>query len=178
MTKDTQPRRRVDWDAVERDYRTDTLTLRELAEKHGCSHQAINKRAKSSGWTQDLAKQIKQATNAQLVATLVNQEVAKSGQEVASTVLAAAEVNTRVVLGHRKRIADLHRLAEDAQSKLEAMGCTLVDVREAGVFVQAVNGLASITKTLIEQERKAFGLDDEGAKKKDSVEDLLRELGD
>lgn len=176
MTDANQQRRRVDWDAVERDYRTGQFTQRELAEKHGCSHQAINKRAKSSGWTQDLAKQIKQATNAQLVATLVNQEVAKSGQEVASTVLAAAEVNTRVVLGHRKRIADLHRLAEDAQAKLEEMGGTLADVREAGVFVQAVGGLASITKTLIEQERKAFGLDDDGAKKSESYEDMLRKI--
>ena len=175
MTKDTQPRRRVDWDAVERDYRTGQMTLRELAEKYGCSHQAIAKRAKGSEWTQDLGEQIRQATNAKLVAELVNHEVAKSGQEVANTVLAAAEVNTRVVLSHRKRLADLHRLAEDAQAKLEEMGCTLVDVREAGVFVQAVNGLASITKTLIEQERKAFGLDETSEKKTDLIEDLILE---
>jgi len=40
-------------------------------------------------------------------------------------------------------------------------GPQVTDVREAAVFVQAVYNLANATKTLIEQERKAHGLDDQ-----------------
>lgn len=177
MTKDNQQRRRVDWDAVERDYRTGQFTEQELAEKHGATRSAVSKHKRVKGWTKDLQGEIRQATNARLVAELVANEVAKGSEKVADTVLVAAQANTRVVLGHRKRLSDLHRLAEDAQAKLEEMGQTLVDVREAATFVQAVNGLATITKTLIEQERKAFGLDDEAKKGGDTVEDLLRAMG-
>ena len=174
MTEPAQPRRRVDWDAVERDYRTGHFTEQELADKHGATRSAVSKQKRVKGWTKDLKDEIRHATQTRLVAELV----AKGSEKVADTVLAVAEVNTRVVLGHRKRIADLHRLAEDAQAKLEEMGATLVDVREAGVFVQAVGGLATITKTLIEQERKAFGLDDDGKKSEDTVDDLIRRINE
>ena len=43
-------RRDIDWDAVERDYRTGTFSLRELAERHRCSHSAIANFAGRHGW--------------------------------------------------------------------------------------------------------------------------------
>ena len=173
MTDTTDKKRRVDWDAVERDYRTDTLTLRELAAKHGVTHTTISRRAEREGWQKDLTEAVRQATNTRLINETVQQKCTTAHQNATDTVLVAAEVNTRVVMAHCKRLADLHRLAEDAQAKLEEMGCTLVDVREASTFVQAVNGLASITKTLIDAERKAFGLDDEVKKGADTIEELL-----
>jgi predicted DNA-binding protein YlxM (UPF0122 family) len=45
----------IDWDAMARDYRTAKFTLREIAAKHGVSHQAIAKRAKAKEWKQVLA---------------------------------------------------------------------------------------------------------------------------
>lgn len=41
----------TDWCAVERDYRTGSLSLREMSLKHGCSHSAIANRAGRNGWT-------------------------------------------------------------------------------------------------------------------------------
>jgi predicted DNA-binding protein YlxM (UPF0122 family) len=150
---------RVDWDAVERDYRTAKFTLRELAAKFGVSHQAIATRAKKRAWTQDLSLAIKQATNARLVDELVAKEIDKNGQAVASTVLAAAELNSRIIQGHRTRLAALHGAVEKAKKKLMALGDSVADIREAATFVQAVGNLATATKTLIEQERKAHNLD-------------------
>jgi hypothetical protein len=43
-------RRDIDWNAVERDYRTGTFSLRELAERHRCSHSAIANFAGRHGW--------------------------------------------------------------------------------------------------------------------------------
>jgi len=44
-------RRDIDWSPIERDYRTGSLSLRELAAKHGCSHSAIANFAGRHGWT-------------------------------------------------------------------------------------------------------------------------------
>lgn len=116
--------RDTDWDAVERDYRTGKFTLRELSTKYKITHQIIGRHAKDHGWTKDLGVAIKLATNAKLVQDLVDKEVAKSGQEVDNAILAAAEVNTRVILKHRTDIEATRRVAADllaevAKSRLE-----------------------------------------------------------
>ena len=123
-------RRKVDYEALERDYRTGKFTLRELAEKHNLSHQAIAKRAKPQGWTQDLGEQIRQATSAKLVANLVNQEVARSGQAVANTVLVAAEINTQVILGHRKGLNRITRIKELLLDQIEQAAANLPELAE------------------------------------------------
>lgn len=182
-----EKRVRVDWDAVERDYRTAKFTLRELAQKYGITHQAVAKQSKVKQWSQDLAGQIRQATNAKLVAKLVDDEVAKGGQAVAETVLVAAEVNTRVILGHRKDIhatrdvaaALLNELAESSlltQHKellaeiLAGDGAEPVDVARAqaavrkaldvGTRVASVKALAETFTKLQAMERTAFNLDE------------------
>lgn len=181
----TTAKKKVDWEAIERDYRTGKFTLRELAEKHGVSHQAIAKRSKANGWTQDLSIAIRQATNAKLVDELVANEVAKSGQEVANTVLVAAEVNTRVILGHRKglqRITDIKaRLLEQIEQAAENM-VDLASVIEMvrnpddngmdrandalrkamgrSALVDDLKKLADVDEKVRKGEREAFELDD------------------
>ena len=155
------PRKRTDWDAVERDYRTGKFTLREINIKHGADPGQISRKAKKDGWTQDLGEAIRHATNARLVADLVDKDVKETQQKVNIVVLAAAEQNARVIQGHRTRLASLTDAVEIAQAKLLSMGDTLADVRDAATFVQAVGNLATATKTLIEQERKAHRLDDD-----------------
>jgi hypothetical protein len=162
-------RKRTDWDAVERDYRTDKFTLRELSEKYGISHQAISKQAKVNAWSKDLAQAIKQATNAILVDELVAKEIASGGQKVANVVLTAATVNSRIIRGHQQQLAALQEAIEIAKEKLLTLGDTISDIREGATFVQAINNIATATKTAIEQERKAHNLDaDSGDDKKDA----------
>ena len=48
----------VAWDVIELDYRAGVKTLRQIAEEHGITHGAINKRAKRDGWTRDLSAKI------------------------------------------------------------------------------------------------------------------------
>lgn len=161
MTKDTKKVNRVDWDAVERDYGTAKFTLRELAAKYGCTHQAIGNQIKRKGWTQDLSIAIKKATNAKLVNDLVAEEIAKGGLAVANTVLAAAELNASIILRHRTRLVDLAKDIDMAKAKLMAISDSVADIREAGVLLSAIGNLAGVTKTLIDQERKVFGIGEE-----------------
>lgn len=128
--KTTKKRIPTDWDAVERDYRTGKFTLRELEAKHKVTNAAIGRRAKAKGWTQDLAVAIKQATNAALIDDLVRNEVRKSTQEVRNTVEIAAEVNFRVIMGHRNDLADTRNVAAGLLSEL-AQAAALVEHTEA-----------------------------------------------
>lgn len=177
---------KTDWQAVERDYRTGNFTLRELATKHGPSHQAIAKQAKVKGWSQDLSVAIKQATNAKLVQDLVAKEVAKGGQEVANTVLVAAEVNKDVILGHRaglKRITSIKSKLLDQIEQAAASLPELEDVIEMlrkpdengidrandmmrkamarGSLVDDLKKLTEVDERVRKGEREAFGLDDD-----------------
>lgn len=148
-------RRNIDWDAIARDYRLGQFTLRELAEKYGCSHQAIAKRAKEHGWTQDLGEQIKQATNAKLVANLVNQQVASGGQAVANVVLAAAEINTNVILGHRKGLNEITQVRNMLLAQVGQAAANLPDLAEVIEMVRNPddNGIDRANDAL----RKALG---------------------
>lgn len=111
--------RRVDWDAVERDYRTGKFTLREMGDKYGVTHAAIGQKARKMGWTADLSKAIKQATNAKLIAEVVSKEVSSATQSVSNTVLAVAEINKQIILGHRTGLNRLSALKEKLLMQIE-----------------------------------------------------------
>jgi hypothetical protein len=153
-------RKRIDWEAVERDYRTGRFTLRELEAKHGAGYAKISKRAKDNGWTKDLADAVRQATTAALIAEVAT-ERATEGQKAATTVvLAAAELNKQVILGHRKHAINAREAMDAARAKLVALGDSVADIREAATFASAVESLSRTAKNVIEIERTAFGLDD------------------
>lgn len=185
--KSAPKRKRTDWEAVKRDYGTAKFTLRELGEKYGINHTGIARKIKNEGWTQDLAKQIKQATDAKLLGDLVNKEVNKGTQEVTNTVLAAAELNKQVILKHRNDIEATRSVAfdllqevrdsallvdekelltqilagEGAEPKDEAQARQIVNKALAfGNRVSSVKLLADTFTKLQDSERKAFGLGD------------------
>lgn len=180
-----EKRKRTDWEAVERDYRTGQFTLRELEAKHGANNGLISRKAKKEGWTQDLSKAIKAATNAKLVEELVSKEISSGQQKVSSTVLAAAELNKNVILGHRKDIQVLTSIMVDMASELQQLGksdlktmaemllddsLTQEQVAELRAGVSAIvklparslvmQRLATTAGKLIGLERQAHGLDD------------------
>lgn len=158
----------IDWDAIERDYRIGKLTLREMAAKHGVAESSVSLKAKQLGWARDLTEAVKQATKTALIeaskrrAEEIGAEVgAASGRETEDAIKAAVSENVALVMAHRRRLANLAAAVDEAQAKVLELGPRAIDVREAAVFVQAVGSLANATKTLIEQERKAHGLDDQ-----------------
>lgn len=198
------PRKKVDWEAVERDYRTTRLTFVELAEKHGTSTSAIGNQVKRKGWQRDLADAVRQATSAKLIEKAVSQKLtatttsasqaqtqtqtqaalqkskanatAQALEHNTQAVLAVADLNASIIIGHRQRLQELHHFVADAQTTLEQTSSAINTIKDAATLVQATGHLVNATKTLIEQERKAYGLDEPEAKQGDSVEDLLLQL--
>lgn len=123
-------RRKVDWEAVERDYRASQLTLRELGEKHGCAHPAIARKAKAEGWQRDLTDAVKQATSSKLIQAAVTSAVTNKHQAVTNAVLVAAEVNTQVVLGHRKGLNRITRIKEALLDQIEQAAQLMPELAE------------------------------------------------
>lgn len=95
-----------DWERIELDYRTGLKTLRQIADEHGITHVAINKRAKRDGWSRDLsgkiAKKADELVTKSLVTKLVTKESRISERELID---ANAEAIVRVKLSHRKDIS-------------------------------------------------------------------------
>ncbi len=155
-------RRRIDWEAIERDYRTGQFSLRELENKHGAGYADIFRRSKKEQWTKDLREAVKAATSAALIQEVVTARTTDAQQSTTAVVLAAAEANKEVILAHRRRAAELSNDAAAAKAKLMALIDTVTDLREAGALAAALESLTRTNKALIEIERKAFNLDDDG----------------
>jgi hypothetical protein len=186
MTAHTPPeRRKPDWDAVERDYRTSKFTLRELAEKHGVTHTTVARRAERENWQRDLADAIRQATNAQLVQQTVQQECTTAHQNATDTVLVAAHVNTQVILGHRKGLQEITHVRNLLLSQVAQAAAQLPELAEviemlrqpndAGMdkandmmrkamqrtaLVDDLKKLAEVDEKVRKGEREAFGIGD------------------
>lgn len=183
-------KRRTDWDAVERDYRTGRFTLRELETKYEVNNSTISRRADKHGWTQDLSTAIKQATNAKLIQSIVAAECSTAQQNAADTVLAAAEVNKQVILGHRKGLQELTSVKRALLDQIQQAAALLPDLAEViemvrkpddngidrandalrkamsrSALVDDLKKLADVDEKVRKGEREAFGLDDDPAKK-------------
>ena len=168
----------IDWPAVERDYRTSQMTLRELGAKYGCDHAAIARRAKREGWQRDLTEAVKQATNAKLIEASVNNAVNKAvtieQQAVTNVVLAAAEVNTQVILGHRKGLSRLARIKEKLLDHIEQTVDNLPDLAEIIEMVRCPdeNGIDKANDALKKVLGRSAAVDE--IKKLSEVDERIR----
>ena len=207
-TRTAPDRRRVDWDAVDRDYRAGNLTVRELATKHGTNHATIVRRAKRLGLTRDLSEAVREATNARLIAETITREVTsavtKSHQEVTNTVMAAAEVNARVVMGHRQELSQARALANALLAELQQVALTsddqevlaeilagedakpadLAKARNAVARVLGLGGRVTSIRALGETfvrlqaaERAAYGIEQAPRAAEDPLAALLKGMG-
>jgi len=179
-------KRRTDWEAVERDYRTGKFTLRELEEKHKAFNSSISRKAKKDGWTQDLSIAIKQATNAKLASELANELVSNSAQKVSNTVQAVAEVNKSVILSHRTGLKAITDIKRTLLNQIEQAAANMTDLAEIiemvrnpddngidrandalrkamsrSALVDDLKKLADVDEKVRKGEREAFGLDDD-----------------
>lgn len=186
-------RKRADWEAIERDFRTGHFTLRELETKHGISYAQISRKSTELKWTKDLREVIKQATDA----ALLRETVTEAQKDATETVLVAAELNTRVILSHRKDLAEARAVAAGLLDELK--NCTPGDQEKmvailagegaepadraaakarvnralsVGVRVSSIKQLADTLDKIQVAERRAFGLDEKTDRQPNSLADM------
>lgn len=192
QTTPSDPKPRVDWEAVERDYRAGLKSLREIGKQHGVTAAAILKHARKAGWDRDLSAKIKAKAEALVNSAQVNGQVnTVNAVDEQAIITANAEAIVRVKLAHRK---DIRRARDHAMRLLEELEQTddgeamsgrletlasalagagdLVNAKKVAQLLRSMD-LAGRTATmkmlvdtisrLITLERKAFGMDKEDA---------------
>ena len=190
----------IDWERVEIDYRAGIKTLRDIADEHGISHGAINKRAKRDGWVRDLTAKI-QAKAAELVSkSAVSKEVSKTMRILESEIITANAVNNAtielkqrddVTFGREVITSLIQELKEqiDNRADLEDLGEMMRNPDAYGndklndqykkviSFAGRVDNakkLAEANKVQIELERRVYKIDTETSQ--GGVEDFLKKF--
>jgi hypothetical protein len=159
--------RGIDWEAVRRDWEiTPRITSRELGERYGCSHTAINKKIAAEGWQKNLANEVQNrakeilATDGTLSAGDRErvEEAAQKVVDVARTHRAALRIQAGLVDRLNAEIAKkLDKFESNPWGKID----------ELNRLTEMMERLTRALVRLVEMERKAHGLDapEEGGSK-------------
>lgn len=182
-------RKKVDWEAIGREYRAGQLSVREIARQYDVSDTAIRKKGKERGWQRDLTEEARRQTRAQLQREDAEVDPYASDQE-RQAVAQAAQRGVQVVRVHRDAIERQRRVAQKLITLVErylnaADGTSDEDVERVTqlavwLFPGKGDGLSSLMQAasssldrLVRLERKAFNLDeDDGGEDADLVSRL------
>jgi hypothetical protein len=194
----------VDWERIEAQYRAGSMSTREIANEHGISHTAINKRAKGGDWSRDLSVKVQAMADAKVSKALVSSLVSKNipiTQKL--TVEVESDKVASVRIGHRKTISRGHALCEALLAELEDQTFNAVLIGELGELmrkpddsgmdrlndiykkVTSTSGRVDTAKKLVEtmrsvvtMEREAYGIDSKQDDKTESnpLVQLLRDM--
>ena len=152
---DTRPRKQIDWEKIEAEYRAGVLTLREIAAASGITHGAVNKRAKRDGWDRDLSAKINAKVDALVSRAEVSSQVSKTTEKE------VVEANARALLAVRlEQRADVRRTkarVADLFARLERRdgGAEELSFKEESACVKQ---LADAMKTAIGLECEVWGI--------------------
>lgn len=195
--------KKIDWEAIEREFRVGQLSLRALATKHECTAAAISKKAKEKGWVRDATAEVRERTRAALLTAPRKEEAKVNG--VNSTVNTptqedievAVQTNLQVINRHRRDIAKGHDIvsmlfmqleqAATCREEIENLICEETqeddNSRRRSQMLKMVSlpshagvlrDLSTALKNLIPLERQAYNLDEQ--QHEETYEDRLRRL--
>ena len=172
-------RKRVDWEAVEKDYRTGQHSLRELGEKHGCNNALIARKAKAEGWKKDLSKQVRDRAKAKAVEKRTGKqadaEIVEAASEAGAEILARHQGRVGVWQQRTERYAELIDNAMQPQADEDGLPIP-VDIKGLGT---ALNAGTQALQRLIQLERQAFDLDETDAGQAGkTLEELLAQVAE
>lgn len=170
---------KYDWEKIEKEYRAGQLSIREIANTHGCSEGAIRKRMKKLGVERDLSAKVAAKVRSEAVRTEVRtahpetekeiiEETAARGIEVSrgqqKRIRQGNEAVERLFAQLNETIECKEEIAEDIEQETEGDD----DNKRRNRMLQAValksnastaNSLALALKTLVALERETYNLD-------------------
>ena len=174
-------RKAYDWEAIEREFRAGQISIREIANKHGCSDTAIRKKMKVLGVERDLTQKVSEKVRTDLVRNEVRTANPLTEKEI---IEGAASVAVEVVRGHRVRlkhgcsvVAKLFKQLDetvdnrdDIQTSIEIETASDKTLNKRNMMLKAVSlqanasiavSLSTAMRNLIALERQAFNIVDE-----------------
>lgn len=194
----------ADWERIELDYRAGIKTLRQIADEHGISHVAVNKRAKRDGWSRDLAAKIQAKADELVTKSAVTTPVTKEARIAEKAVIDAnAQAVADIRLAHRSDIRRARNLTNSLLSELEAQTdpSTLSMLYELGELLRneddngqdrrndlytkvislserskTMKTLADSLRVVVDMERTAFSMDKDQGLAADPLTSLLKTI--
>lgn len=187
MTEPTTKRAKIDWEAVEMQYRAGIRSLKEIGAEFGVSDAGIIKRAKRDGWERDLKAKIQAKADAKVSASVVSAEVSARTKIAESVVIETnATMQANIRLDQRKDIRRGRNVAMKLLAELEIQTDNVDLFEELGDLlrseddkgqdkrndiyqkvissasrIDSMKKLAETLKTLVGLERQAFGIKDD-----------------
>lgn len=164
-----QPRKPIDWEKIEAEFRAGQLSVREIARQHCLTETAIRKRAKLHKWQRDLSDKVRTAVRNETVRRAVRTELSREPIDDAEIVQTHAERGARANEGFIARVRRLRAIADELTSQLETyMGGGTPTVQ---IFVSKGDSPATILRSLMDTEerggkieRQALGIDESPSK--------------
>ena len=209
MAKDTEsnnsvPRKAIDWESVEMQYRAGIRSLKDIGAEFGVSDAGIIKRAKREGWERDLQAKIQAKAEAKVSASLVSAEVSALTKATERQIVEAnAQAVADVRLAHRHDIQRKRSIVARLMDELEAQvgpenASMLADLGEmmrspddAGQDklndlyrriislperAKTAKTLAETLRITVDMERQAFGMDKDQGPAADPLTSLLKTI--
>ena len=183
---------KYDWEAIHREYRTDTFSIRELSRRHGASEATIRKRAREHGWTKNLDERVRQRTHEKITGQDNGRQAPTpepgSDDDVVEKV---ADESAALVRGHRSDLAHWRSIVNSFSAlvagQLEAGVITIEKNGEAleidvplDYVGKAIGSGTQALERLIKAERQAFNLDAEKSEEDEgkTLAELMNGLAD
>jgi hypothetical protein len=197
-----EPRKPIEWDLVEVDYRANIKSLKVIGAEYGVSDAGILKRAKRDGWVRDLGAKIRAKAESQVSAAAVSKQVSAKTRLTEQVVVDAnATLQSDIILSHRTDIQRTRRLTLSLLAELEhqsehadlyeQLGELLAAPDERGqdkrleLFMKAMSlssrtgtmkSLTEALRTLIALERQAFGIDKDEDKGDGGIDSVIKRV--
>lgn len=184
----SEKRTKIDWEAIEVDYRLGIKSLRAMADQYECAESAIRKRAKKEGWTRDLSAKVKAKADDLVRSEEVRSKVRTETPTEKQQIEIGALIQKDIILSHRKSIGGLQAVCESMTEELIAQRLSQEEIQRLATIIAPKNegdepvdvdkaiaalnkmlalpGRADTFKKLVESkkalvamEREAFGID-------------------
>ena len=150
---------RVDWEAIEQEYRAGQLSVRQIALQHGAIESTLRRRATKYHWKRDLAEAVRHEVEAALVRSAHPDSLTAPDEAIVSF---AAARGVEIIRQHRGHLGRLQRISANLAEALDIfvgggeLKAGVLGFREspADVLVK----IANATARWMPLEREAFGL--------------------
>ena len=143
----------VDWEGVEKQYRLGQKSMRVIAEEFGVNASNISRRAKKEEWVQDKSEEVRQRTNATLIAQRECNTPTREDIDV------AVKTNIAIITRHRKDAQQqqdiVRRLMTILEERVNAQQLTFDELRGSANVMRDCS--QAFTK-LVQSEREAYNL--------------------
>lgn len=173
--KKTQNRKTSDeWERIERAYRANQLTIKDIADQFNTTPQAINNRAKRYEWKRNLGRRVSEAVHRKVAEEMGGYREGDREYEEALIVEEAAEIGINIIRGHQSILREHFDLASELVLwlKKEKGNIPLKDWT-----IAHSNAIASLER-LIKMDRQTYNLDegDQDDKAKDMMSEFMDKL--